>query len=350
MARRRMISLFLRVNAYLAFLLVAYVCVVSAIATFATGGEIRHLIRTYTNIPLGVARRGDSSMLRFREAARTGPVDVLFIGSSHCYRSFDPRFFAAHGLKAFNMGSLSQSPITSYHLLHEYLDRLAPRVVVYELYWGVMDQDGTESALDLLANRPFSWSMAEMVLRTRSVVAVNGMLATLLDWGYQPIQDVAPNLRPDDTYVSGGYVETSRPPLDPAGVKLTRYKIRFRDEQMIYLRRIAQELRRRGITMIIVTAPVSEPYWRSLENPDEWRRKINRFARENGATYIDFNSEARLRSANLFYDVDHLNSEGVRVFSPSLYSALQALPSFRRSIENTTRANPDGGAAQRPIP
>jgi hypothetical protein len=337
-----MANLFARIGAFLGFLLVVYLGVLSAVSTFVTDDDLRHLVRKYSNIPLGLARRGDSSMLRFREAARSGPVDVVFLGSSHCYRSIDPRFFAGHDLKTFNLGSTGQTPLTSYYLLREYLDRLRPKLVVYELYWGVMDQDGTESALDLLANLPRSWNSADMALHTRSLLAVNGMLATYLDWRRTSIRDVAPNLHPEDTYIPGGYVETDRPSLDSTTVSTRTYRIRFHSDQMDYLNKIARELQRRGISLILVSTPVSEPYWRSIENYPEWSRTINRFADVHGLRYLDFNRDADLHAVRLFYDIDHLNAEGVQVFDRSLYEALGRVPSFRRLVARAESARAAG--------
>ena len=63
---------------------------------------------------------------RIRELKKTHDVDILFLGSSHTYRGFDPRIFARHGFHTFNLGSSSQSPIQTEILLKRYLDKLNP--------------------------------------------------------------------------------------------------------------------------------------------------------------------------------------------------------------------------------
>ncbi|MBP7450977.1 MAG: hypothetical protein KA817_13150, partial [Flavobacteriales bacterium] len=63
---------------------------------------------------------------RLQEAEHVGPVDILFLGSSHAYRGFDPRVFRAHGLTTFVLGSSAQSPLQTKVLVERYLDRMRP--------------------------------------------------------------------------------------------------------------------------------------------------------------------------------------------------------------------------------
>lgn len=56
-------------------------------------------------------------------------VDILFLGSSHSYRGFDPRNFKDK--KTFNLGSSSQTPIQTKILLERYLDNINPKTVIY---------------------------------------------------------------------------------------------------------------------------------------------------------------------------------------------------------------------------
>ena len=89
---------------------------------------------------------------RVKDAEKIKNPDILFIGSSHSYRGFDTRVFQKHGIKAFNLGSSSQTPINSKVLLKQYLDKINPKMVVIEAYAGTISADGVESSLDLLSN------------------------------------------------------------------------------------------------------------------------------------------------------------------------------------------------------
>jgi len=77
-------------------------------------------------------------------------VDILFLGSSHSYRGFNPQYFS--GYKTFNLGSSAQTPIQTNLLLKRYLHQLNPKTIVYEVYPISLSIDGVESSSDIIAN------------------------------------------------------------------------------------------------------------------------------------------------------------------------------------------------------
>jgi len=95
---------------------------------------------------------GDFMRLRIQEAKDLRDVEVLVLGSSHAYRGFDPRIFNQHGMKVFNFGSSSQSPIQTEMLLKKYYEKMNPQVVIFEIYPGVFSIDGAEGAIGLLSS------------------------------------------------------------------------------------------------------------------------------------------------------------------------------------------------------
>src|SRR5690606_12876278 len=62
-----------------------------------------------------------SSYIRFQEVKKYNNVDIVFIGSSHAYRGFDPRIFKKAGYSSFNMGSTAQTPVQTKYLLEQYI-------------------------------------------------------------------------------------------------------------------------------------------------------------------------------------------------------------------------------------
>ena len=61
------------------------------------------------------------TMHELYETADSGEnIDTLFLGSSHCFRAYDPQLFTElTGKSSFNLGSSSQNYDTSYYLLRE---------------------------------------------------------------------------------------------------------------------------------------------------------------------------------------------------------------------------------------
>ena len=138
--RKMPFKFFGRAIVFIVSLVILWLGIVSLAAN--SGKSIQSIFRQYTNIPVGVAHRGESSLVRFRELQTVSDVDIIFIGSSHCYRGFDPRIFERLGLKTFNMGSTSQTPLNSYYLIRDKLDQLKPKLVIIELYPVILAGDG----------------------------------------------------------------------------------------------------------------------------------------------------------------------------------------------------------------
>ena len=80
--------------------------------------------------------------LMMHEFYRQDNIDILFVGSSHCYVSLDPRItdeiFEAN---TFNAGSALQAQDASFALIREAVERYNVRQVYMEMYYLMMDND-----------------------------------------------------------------------------------------------------------------------------------------------------------------------------------------------------------------
>lgn len=76
-------------------------------------------------------------------------LDVICIGSSHAYSSFQPNFlWEEYGLTSYVLGSQRQTVATSYYLLLEALQHQQPKVVILETYYMYYTKKySTEAAL-----------------------------------------------------------------------------------------------------------------------------------------------------------------------------------------------------------
>ena len=78
--------------------------------------------------------------------AQAGKIDVLFLGTSHCYRSFDPAAAdAALGQNTFNAGSSQQMADGSYHLLREAGAQNNLKTVYLECFYIAYTADSSRS-------------------------------------------------------------------------------------------------------------------------------------------------------------------------------------------------------------
>lgn len=270
------------------------------------------------------------TLQRFQDIGNYQNVDILFLGSSHCYRTFDPRIYARHGLKTFNMGTTGQTPLNTYYLLKRYFPALNPKLVIFDLNYRVIDRDGLECFYDLVQNIPYSSEMMEMALAIRSPHALN---LAVSKWMLQ-MSGLAPQLvqkaDEDERYIPGGYVEFTRP-LD--GEK-SHYEARFvgqpprkssartvvpREEQLQAIRKVIRLVKEHHAGIILLTKPEPPYNLRAIANYEEISRTFAEIARQEGVDYFDFNKiPLPLDPYAHFHDREYLNPAGVEIFNPIL--------------------------------
>lgn len=72
-------------------------------------------------------------------------IDVVFVGSSHCYCSIFPeKLWSEYGIAAFDMAVSGQDKDSSYYMLKEVLKTQSPEVVFVEMYGLTFDQHVSE--------------------------------------------------------------------------------------------------------------------------------------------------------------------------------------------------------------
>lgn len=253
---------------------------------------------------------------RLKEAKTYGNTDVVFLGSSHTYRGFDPRIFEKHGYRAFNLGSSSQTPIQTLVLINRYIDLLDPEVVIYEIYPGSFCGDGVESALDIIANDKNDFESVKMALKINHIKVVN----TLIYGFFRDLAGLNDGIKEqesslDDAYVSGGYVENS--------VKLYRNEkqpirnLEYKDFQFDSFEKVCKEITKRGIRLILVEAPVGKEFYKAYRNKETFDEKM-----KSTGEYYNFNEIMVVDDSLHFYDAHHLNQNGVEFFNEKLIEVI----------------------------
>jgi hypothetical protein len=275
------------------------------------------------NVPLTRTPPIGGTLLRFEELAGLGELDVLFVGSSHCYRTFDPRQLDARGLASFNLGCTAMSPLNASYLLPPVLERHRPRLVVFEVYSELVCRAGLESLLDLLSYRPLDASLVRMALAVQDPRGVNALLCRIM--GVWPPAPAAGRLTARDiggVYTGRGFVErerqeADRPPARPAAGKVLR-------RQLAALRGNIALARRLGAAVVVVSQPLPATTLAQLRDRPEARARIAAACRAEGVPYLDFNEICDMGDAAYFYDDHHFNRHGVATFMPLFLDRLAA--------------------------
>lgn len=276
---------------------------------------IPNKLRPNFNYPLGKFGHTNS---RLNEVEKINNIDILFLGSSHTYRGFDPRIFKSHGFTSFNLGSSAQTPIQTQMLLKKYLDKLNPKFIIYEIDPLALTSDGVESSLDIIANTHYNDLYSyEMAIKLNHIKTYNALLyATITN--NLPLNNrfVEPIKRGSDTYIKGGYVEKEIKYYDP--VIIPQSDIIISKKQLQAFEIVINDIKKRKFPLQLVFAPISKSLYSGYTNMNYFDSLMSTYSQ-----YTNFNKILKLKDTIHFYDADHLNQHGVKLFNEKLLNIIK---------------------------
>ncbi len=309
--------------------------------------------------------------------AGAGSIDTLFIGSSHCYRSFDPAFVDEQlGTHSFNAGTSQQLADGSYWLLREASAENDLKTVYLETFFtGYRQQDSRDIPLAtfLITDymRPTSpnryrylWEMGglaalpDLILPARHIIASPDELPALwrakLTDGYAP-GNYAYVTYPDEAYAGRGYVyvtgQTDVGWFGDLGAIDPQQPLT--DFGRMYVERIIDWCAQCGIRLVLVEAPLPGASAAATPDYDAYAAAWRAYAAEYGLEYWNFtlyrDAGALPLGPEHFADAHHLNREGAQLFDrvfvqvaaqSNVGQDVSAL--FYDTIEEKTAHSPDG--------
>ena len=198
--------------------------------------------------------------IAFHEMYAQENIDILFVGSSHCYRSFDPEIFDKElGMVTFNAGTSAQNLDGSYMIIKEAARYNDIKHIYLELYY--------EIALGM----PYK---ARTEMTQTYIISAKGWSSINFnniseDWFYS-LEDI----------------------------------IAFCDKK--------------GISLTLVSAPMSNHLLAGIGNYDKYVELVRGVIAETNVNYYDFNlckEKFFPNKVSMFKDIDHLNCYGAKTFS-----------------------------------
>lgn len=290
---------------------------------------------------LGWARTGNFKagnqghiFTRMKEAREYHDIDVLFLGSSHCYRTFDTRFYEANGIHCYNLGSSNQSPIQTRVLLDAYLDSLHPKFVVFEVHDDIMRNDGVESAVDMLINVPITAEASKMAWGLKNMKVLNTWAYSLYN---QKVMHRLDNFVEDSVifnfrHVRGGFLENDS--CNFVKRNYARKDLTIQPKQLKALKQCLAMLDERNIPYLLVETQDALQYRKSVKN-HEW------FEKQMSALGPYYYEVLPLVDTLHFFDSYHFNKEGVRIFNEHFINILskqldKRVPAFGKQAEPPT--------------
>lgn len=274
-------------------------------------------------------------------------IDILFLGSSHCYRSLNPEIIdKSMKCNTFNAGTSAQGLDGSYALLVEAEKYNNIKQVYLEMYYGVQGieykdrtemtqtyiiSDNLRPSMDKIsylinASDPDYW-LNSFILPSRygnkifESKYVSNNIKDKLSYVYKNYE-VEPNNGNESEYYSGkGFVVNKnsvknntfshKEQFQTAGVQLS-------SDDKKALGKIVDYCQKGNIKLVLFSAPTSDFQLVNAGNYDEYVEQIADFAKQNQVDYYNFNlcrPEYFSYDSDLFMDSDHLNYYGANEFS-----------------------------------
>ena len=264
--------------------------------------------------PLGPSRLAN----RIEDLGAIKELDVLFMGSSHSFMSFDPRIFKSSGYSAFNLGSVAQTPVQAEYLYLNYVERLKIDLIIYEVCPDDISDPGVESNIDFLNSLKMDWSLFNMTWRLKTFRSINTMVFSVLNGftggNYSASQD--------NGYIRGtGFspvYETKRE--DNKEYKLREVEVNQKQWKALF--NLTENWRTNGQNFILIQAPVKTRFYSSIKNA-----KMTDSIFNDLGPYINFNIPENRLKLDLndsidFFNSHHLNQYGVEKFNQILLDQL----------------------------
>jgi len=266
-------------------------------------------------------------------------VDLIFLGSSHSYCTFDPEYFDVHmGIYSYQLGTPLQHPDTSYYMLREILygsNPKKPKKVVFEIYWDMIDDKFELKQADMflgaIKNDELKKEYIKDVFPFNEKIKYNFKPIRYQQDAFayynQKLTDFVNKYKIDEQvqqtyteyYKDRGFLYTDKIMSEEKLYATNQFRDmdgtnwNINKTQKKYILRLAQLCKANSIELYFVTAPIANKSIEYIKNYNSINEKITNLAKEIGVHYIDYNivnQDEKLLSNDDFCDDAHLNNKG----------------------------------------
>lgn len=289
-----------------------------------------------------VNNSGDYTYQMMKEMySQSQPVDMVFLGASHVYRGITPKSLeSVLGGNVFNLGSSSQSSISSYYLLREILGSTDVKTVVFEVTSRSMESEiDSQKAVRILSNyykpslnkqeylsasfdHPIMLDDYFNVISMQKEIAVGIIKRVPFKKLFDPeYYTYAPNTDANEYYSGKGFVY-SQVMMD-RNSDIPNNEWIWEESQVDYnkiqtINDIITTCKQNGIEIIMISIPHHESMTLYNFNYQQAVNCFSKIAKEQEIPYWDFNllKNSYLYLPDYMYkDFNHLNGEGADIFS-----------------------------------
>lgn len=290
------------------------------------------------------------------DAKSLDSLDVLILGSSHAFKTFDPRIFKDKGYQMLSLATPSQTPQNSYFILKDFFDgvlspkdrRPLPKVIVHELYCKtISDRSALESYMRSVEHHPATYNFFKLGALTKNVTSINMFFSSMLKRKFGLYEEKR-TYSDAPVYVKYGYYKTTSTrgeahrrydlPIEQMVFENEQAKIQYKREkirdssicsgapsehQMSYLKKIIDLSNSYRVPVVLVVAPMPSDYTLNIKNYGKILDSLESFASENNISFIEDFSSIKINEKTDFADRDHLNVLGAAKVSKFFIQKLE---------------------------
>lgn len=279
------------------------------LAGFVMFGKISDVLRKKTG--------GYSDMIHSFYELDENTVDVLCLGSSHGYSSFQPNvLWNEHGITSYVMCSPRQTMASSYYLLQEALTKQTPSVLLLETYYifekeKYKDDASLRYAFDGIRLGEVKHEMISDLLSEKSWKEKLSYYIPFLKYHgrWDQLENSDFNSR---TYLKGSILGFEVYPM--GAPELPDKAIELSEHAALYLEKIIELCEEQNIELILYTAPYG--YKNKEEEHFDRKQRFNltmkTYCEEKEIPYFDFQriTDSGIDFAEDFRDYSHMNTYG----------------------------------------
>ncbi len=249
------------------------------------------------------------------------PHDVLIFGDCDAYENFSPiKMYEEYGISSYIRGSGEQYIWQSYYLLKDALRTETPKVVVLSIHTLQNEPKNRKEAYNRMTIDGMRWSKDKVDAINASMTEGETFASYVFPilryhdrWNQLTKTDLKHIFSKDITSHNGYYMRCD---VNPQGIlpkPMPRISYKFDDYSMYYLDQIRLLCEEKGITLLLVRAPI-EYGWHK-----QWDKNVEEYAAKYGLTYINFNDYRKDMDLDMTKDTydkgQHLNIYGAEKLS-----------------------------------
>lgn len=261
-------------------------------------------------------QKRNHTITRFNEIKNnTDEVDILFLGSSHSFRSFDSRVYDSLGLKNCSLASQAQTPLQTEMLLKRYLDKVKPKLVVFEVNPHMFSIEGIESSIYLLSADEVDHNALNLVWKQKNIKVFNTFIYSIYNKLFTDDKSGIASISSDYEYHKGGFLSKKIRLYIPESFENNTYD--FKKNQFDSFKNCISILKQNKTPFILIQAPITSTKYFSYSNRNEFDDRMLSYG-----DYYNTNNMLVLKDSLDFSDSHHLSMYGVKKFNTFFISEI----------------------------